>query len=60
MFNTYKLLWLPLGSDLTVIENYVIELIGDTGEIRVPKIYEKFYIDRDAPDKKKLKLKQGI
>jgi hypothetical protein len=50
---------LPHGSDLTVIENYVIDLIGPVGEIRVPKIYEEFYIDRDAPDKKKTEIKTG-
>jgi len=59
MYNTYKLLWLPHGTDLTNIENYVIDLIGPVGEIRVPKIYEEFYIDRDAPDKKKTEIKTG-
>ena len=59
MYNTYKLLWLPHGSGLTIVQNYVIGLIGDVGEIRVPKIYEELYIDRDAPAKKKTEIKTG-
>ena len=55
-YNTYKLLWLPHGTNLIEVEKYVLESVKVLGgDVRVTKIKEEIYVDRDAPEVKEIK-----